>query len=116
MDEGDRSIFDFTMPPRRNVIMLGGDAGRWPKAVKLDLDGDGGRFEELALLHAASGGDATLVVTLDYGDGHSETKRLQVLDWNTDAIRFYERFGASFSDEWLNGSLERDALLNLAAR
>ena len=40
----------------------------------------------------------------------------QVLDWNTDAIRFYERFGASFSDEWLNGSLERDALLNLAAR
>ena len=25
---------------------------------------------------------------------------LQVLDWNTNAIRFYERFGASFDPEW----------------
>lgn len=40
----------------------------------------------------------------------------QVLDWNTDAIRFYERFGASFSSEWLNGSLELEQLRNLAAR
>lgn len=30
----------------------------------------------------------------------------QVLQWNKDAIRFYGRFGAQFSDEWLNGSLE----------
>ncbi len=40
----------------------------------------------------------------------------QVLDWNTDAIRFYDRFGAKYSDEWLNGSLELDQLKNLAAR
>lgn len=40
----------------------------------------------------------------------------QVLNWNTDAIRFYDRFGASYSDEWLNGSLELDQLKNLAAR
>ncbi|MFN3875720.1 MAG: GNAT family N-acetyltransferase [Flavobacteriales bacterium] len=40
----------------------------------------------------------------------------QVLEWNTDAIRFYERFGASFSDEWLNGSLEPEQLKRLAAR
>ncbi len=40
----------------------------------------------------------------------------QVLDWNEGAIRFYERFGASFSSEWLNGSLELDQLKILAAR
>jgi ribosomal protein S18 acetylase RimI-like enzyme len=38
----------------------------------------------------------------------------QVLDWNVDAIRFYERFGATFSREWLNGSLEADQLAALA--
>lgn len=40
----------------------------------------------------------------------------QVLDWNVDAIRFYDRFGAKYSKEWLNGSLELDQLKNLAAR
>ncbi len=40
----------------------------------------------------------------------------QVLDWNVDAIRFYDRFGAKYSREWLNGSLELDQLKNLAAR
>ncbi len=40
----------------------------------------------------------------------------QVLDWNTDAIRFYDRFGAKYSDEWLNGSLELQQLKNLAAQ
>ena len=40
----------------------------------------------------------------------------QVLDWNTDAIRFYDRFGANFSKEWLNGSLELEQLKNLAAQ
>ena len=29
----------------------------------------------------------------------------QVLDWNTDAIRFYERFGAAMDPQWVNGSL-----------
>lgn len=40
----------------------------------------------------------------------------QVLDWNAGAIRFYDRFGASYSKEWLNGSLELDQLKNLAAQ
>lgn len=40
----------------------------------------------------------------------------QVLEWNVDAIRFYDRFGAKFSKEWLNGSLELDQLKNLAAQ
>ena len=38
----------------------------------------------------------------------------QVLDWNTDAIRFYERFGASMDPQWVNGSLEMDQLKELA--
>ncbi|MCP9235593.1 GNAT family N-acetyltransferase [Lewinella sp. JB7] len=29
----------------------------------------------------------------------------QVLDWNTDAIRFYEAQGAAIEHEWLNGKL-----------
>ncbi len=40
----------------------------------------------------------------------------QVLDWNTDAIRFYDRFGTNFSKEWLNGSLELEQLKNLTAQ
>ena len=42
--------------------------------------------------------------------------RWQVLDWNTDAIRFYERFGASISPGWLNGELTKEQLKNLAAQ
>mgnify|MGYP000990908706 FL=1 len=41
--------------------------------------------------------------------------RWQVLDWNTDAIRFYERFGASISPGWLNGELTKEQLHQLAA-
>jgi len=40
--------------------------------------------------------------------------RWQVLDWNTDAIRFYERFGASISPGWLNGELTKDQLRTIA--
>lgn len=36
--------------------------------------------------------------------------RWQVLDWNTDAIRFYKRFGASISAGWLNGELTKEQL------
>lgn len=39
----------------------------------------------------------------------------QVLDWNVDAHRFYDRFGASFSKEWWNGSLELEQLKVVAA-
>lgn len=35
----------------------------------------------------------------------------QVLDWNTDAIRFYERYQAKFDSEWINVSLELQPLL-----
>lgn len=40
--------------------------------------------------------------------------RWQVLDWNTDAIRFYDRFGASISPGWLNGELTKEQLHQLA--
>lgn len=33
----------------------------------------------------------------------------QVLDWNTEAIRFYERNGASIEKNWWNGRLELNA-------
>jgi ribosomal protein S18 acetylase RimI-like enzyme len=39
----------------------------------------------------------------------------QVLDWNKDAIRFYERFGAGISSGWLNGDLTRQQLKKIAA-
>lgn len=37
-------------------------------------------------------------------------KRLgwQVLDWNEPAIKFYEKYGADMSSEWLNGRLYFD--------
>jgi len=38
----------------------------------------------------------------------------QVLDWNTDAIRFYERFGSTMDPQWFNGSLELDQLKEIA--
>jgi GNAT superfamily N-acetyltransferase len=36
-----------------------------------------------------------------------KAKRLQwqVLDWNTPAIKFYEKYNAEISSEWLNGRL-----------
>lgn len=40
----------------------------------------------------------------------------QVLDWNVDAQRFYDRYGSRYSKEWWNGSLESDQLKNLAAQ
>jgi hypothetical protein len=40
----------------------------------------------------------------------------QVLDWNVDAHRFYDRFGSNYSKEWWNGSLELEQLKNLAAQ
>lgn len=84
-DEGERTVFDFTMPPRRNALLLGPEGGRWPRSIRLEIDqGDNAtRFDEIAILHASAGADTPMTVTLDYADGRSDTKRLQVLDWNT---------------------------------
>ncbi len=37
-----------------------------------------------------------------------------VLDWNVDAIRFYERLGARHPTEWIKYALEDEALTKLA--
>lgn len=39
----------------------------------------------------------------------------QVLDWNVDAIRFYERFGAAMDPQWVNGSLGTEQLERIAS-
>ena len=40
--------------------------------------------------------------------------RWQVLDWNTPAIEFYRKLGATFLDEWKTVSLDGDALRHVA--
>src|SRR5215472_8114653 len=40
--------------------------------------------------------------------------RWQVLDWNTSAIEFYRKLGATFLDEWKTLNLEGDSLQRLA--
>ena len=36
--------------------------------------------------------------------------RWQVLGWNTDAISFYEKHGATITDEWLNCDFDEDGI------
>jgi GNAT superfamily N-acetyltransferase len=40
--------------------------------------------------------------------------RWEVLDWNTSAIQFYEKLGATFLNEWKSVILEGDVLEHLA--
>ena len=40
--------------------------------------------------------------------------RWEVLDWNTPAIDFYKKIGATFLDEWRTVSLDGDAFRRLA--
>ncbi|NHE59451.1 GNAT family N-acetyltransferase [Cyclobacterium plantarum] len=37
----------------------------------------------------------------------------QVLDWNEPAIKFYEKYGASFEEEWLNCHLQAEEITSL---
>ncbi|MCJ0743611.1 GNAT family N-acetyltransferase [Pedobacter montanisoli] len=37
----------------------------------------------------------------------------QVLEWNTPAINFYDKYGANYDAEWLNGSFSKEKLLTL---
>jgi ribosomal protein S18 acetylase RimI-like enzyme len=39
----------------------------------------------------------------------------QVLDWNEGAIRFYKRFDAEMTSEWLNGRLYHEQLKRIAS-
>lgn len=77
-------------------------------------------LEDIIVTEAARGqrlGEKLFLACVRYAVQENYNGMLwQVLDWNTDAIRFYDRFGASYSDEWLNGSLEREQLKVIAQR
>lgn len=76
-------------------------------------------LEDIIVTEAVRGqrlGERLFIECVRYAVGKEYSGMLwQVLDWNKDAIRFYDRFGASYSAEWLNGSLEREQLVKLAA-
>ena len=37
----------------------------------------------------------------------------QVLDWNQPAINFYDKYGADYESEWLNGSFTKEKLASI---
>ncbi len=39
----------------------------------------------------------------------------QVLDWNTEAMRFYVRLGATFDPQWVNGRMTRADMQKLVS-
>lgn len=39
----------------------------------------------------------------------------QVLEWNQTAMDFYERFGAQFDPEWVNGFLDEQSIAKIAS-
>ena len=41
---------------------------------------------------------------------HCKRLRWQVLDWNKDAISFYEKHGATITSEWLNCDFDEDGI------
>lgn len=75
-------------------------------------------LEDIVVTEAARGkgiGDRLLRTCIAYAAEQGYARmRWQVLDWNTDAIRFYERFGAEVSAGWLNGDLTEAQLRALA--
>lgn len=76
-------------------------------------------LEDIIVTEAARGhriGEKLFMACVHYAVERGHSGLLwQVLDWNKDALRFYDRFGAKYSVEWLNGSLEREQLEKLAA-
>lgn len=49
-------------------------------------------------------------VTKEAKNRNSGRMEWQVLDWNQDAIGFYEKFGAELDAEWINCKFRRDKL------
>lgn len=76
-------------------------------------------LEDLIVTEAARGsglGNALLTEVVRYGHAHG-CKRIQweVLDWNTPAIRFYEKKGALVLRDWNVVHLREDAIRELVA-
>jgi GNAT superfamily N-acetyltransferase len=45
-------------------------------------------------------------------DEHCNRVRWQVLNWNKNAIRLYQKYGATIDAEWLNCDFDRQGILN----
>ncbi|RWU10344.1 GNAT family N-acetyltransferase [Pedobacter chitinilyticus] len=43
-------------------------------------------------------------------EGNFNGMNWQVLDWNTPAINFYDKYGAAYESEWLNASFSKEQL------
>jgi GNAT superfamily N-acetyltransferase len=75
-------------------------------------------LEDLVVAEAARGGGVgeALMAALAREAVSRGALRLEwsVLDWNVDAIRFYERLGARHPAEWIKYALEDEALARLA--
>ncbi len=46
-------------------------------------------------------------------EGNFNGMNWQVLDWNTPAINFYDKYGAGYESEWLNASFSKEQLETL---
>lgn len=62
-------------------------------------------------------GTALIMKLLEVADTEDcQRVRWQVLDWNQDAIGFYQKLGAEVSGEWLNCDLNRAVIERLAQK
>ncbi len=77
-------------------------------------------LEDIIVTEAARGqriGEKLFIECVKHAvEQHYSGMLWQVLDWNVDAIRFYDRFGTSYSREWVNGSLDTEQLAVIAKR
>ena len=54
-------------------------------------------------------GTKLLNKVIEFGnENNCKRIRWQVLDWNTDAIEFYRKYGAKLDGEWVNCDIERN--------
>ncbi len=77
-------------------------------------------LEDIVVTEAARGqgiGDRLIRTCIDYAAAHGYARmRWQVLDWNTDAMRFYERFDAIFDNGWVNVELDKATIQRIGGR
>lgn len=68
-------------------------------------------LEDIVVTESARGrsiGDRLIRACIAYAAEHGYNRmRWQVLDWNTDAMRFYQRFDATFDNGWVNVELDK---------
>jgi GNAT superfamily N-acetyltransferase len=74
-------------------------------------------LEDIVVTEAARGrriGERLFKACASYALEHGHHHMLwQVLDWNTEAMRFYVRLGATFDPKWVNGRMTREDMQRL---